>query len=70
MSVDYKKLFKLMYKKGYSINSLKEKGIVTDFSGRKIRNNQPVDLSIIASICEFFDVPIEDVVEIRRRSDQ
>ena len=65
MSINYKNLFKLLDKKGYSVGYLIKNGIVGDYSGRKIRKGDPVDLKYIDNICQFLRVPIEQVVEIK-----
>src|SRR5690625_7031562 len=65
MSVSYEKLHKILNKKGYSIGYLISNGIIGDFSGRKLRRGEPVDLKYIDNICQFLQVPIEQIVEIK-----
>lgn len=64
MAVKYNKLHELLSRKGYSIGYLIKHDIIKDFSGRKIRQEEPVDLKYIDAICQFLQVPIEQVVEI------
>ena len=64
MNFSYNKLYDLMDRKGYSFRKLKELGVVTDHSSRLINNGKSVQLEHLASICVFFEVDIEDVVEI------
>lgn len=70
MLVSYKKLDKLLEKQGESYTSLFKKGVITDFANRKLRNNDYVDLKHIAMICRYFDVPIEEVVEVITKSEK
>jgi len=70
MSVSYRKLISILSKKGYSLNSLVEKGVITDFSSRKISKGEHIDLKHIDSICQFLNLPIEDVVEIIHDEDE
>jgi len=65
MSISYEKLHKILNKKGYSIGYLISNGIIGDFSGRKLRRGEPVDLKYIDNICQFLQVPIEQIVEIK-----
>jgi len=64
MAVNYDKLHNILNRKGLSIGTLIKEGVIKDFSGRKIRNNDYVDLSHIDALCQYLNVPIEEVVEI------
>lgn len=64
--VDYKKLVKLLERKGRTVYYLHQEGVISDYSYRNIINNEPVNIRHIAAICLYLDVPIEDVVEIKR----
>lgn len=64
MLVSYGKLEKLLNRKGESFNSLFEKGILTDYARRQLKNGKYVDIKYLAKICIYFDVPIEDIVEV------
>lgn len=64
MNFSYKKLYELLDRRGYSFRKLKDEGIVTDHSSRLINHGKSVQLEHLASICVFFEVYIEDVVEI------
>ncbi len=64
MNFSYSKLYDLLNRKGYSFSKLKEIGVVTDHSSRLINNGKSVQLEHLASICIYFGVNIEDVVEI------
>lgn len=65
MVVSYNKLKSLMNRKGESFNSLKEKGVISDHAMRQLSSCEPTSLRHIDSLCQYFKVPIEDIVEIK-----
>jgi len=67
--VSYEKLINLMNSKGDSFNSLREKGVITDYAGRRLNNNEYLDVKYLARLCRYYDVPIEDIVEVISKSD-
>lgn len=64
MSINYDKLSSVLNKNGESLNSLKVKGVISDYAMRQINSNQPTSLKYIDNICQYFSLPIEEVVEI------
>jgi len=62
--VSYEKLYRLMDKKGESFASLVRKKVLKDFSSRSIKAGDPVNIKHVANVCEYFGVPIEEVVEV------
>ena len=66
MSVSYKPLISYIEKKGISVNTLHELGLITSGAATKLRNDKPVSLEIIDVICQHLDLPIEQVVRITR----
>lgn len=64
MNYSYDKLYKLMSVRGYSLNALKELGVISDYSSRLLNSGKSVHLEHLASICIFFGVNIDDIVEI------
>jgi len=65
MSIDYSKLENLLNLKGESYNSLKSKKIISDYAMRQLQGGLPTSLKYIDGICQYFNVPIEEVVEIK-----
>ena len=64
MSVSYDKLRCLIEPKGMSLKHLYNEGVISHHAYRMILKNNYVSLEHIDSICQYLDVPIEDVVEI------
>lgn len=69
MTFSYKKLEKLLDKRGLSYNKLFEIKVLTDHSSRKMRAGDSVEVKYLAAICNYLEVPIEDVVEIIKDSE-
>ena len=65
MSISYEKLHKLLNTKGYSLYALYKKGVISDMASRSINAGKPVSLSHIDSLCQYFNLPIEQIVEIK-----
>lgn len=61
----YEKLYKLLNKKGESLTGLFKKGVIKDYPSRMIRAGKGVNIEYIADLCRYFNVPIEEVVEIK-----
>lgn len=66
MKVSYEKLHILLGKKGETLHSLKQKGVITGYTSQAIPKGKGVNIDQIANICRYFDVPIEEVVEVIR----
>lgn len=64
MTISYDKLDKYLSRKGMSVNYLYTNKVITDNAAQNIRKGKPVSLKHIDSICQFLNLPIEDVVEI------
>ena len=69
MKISYEPLFNYIEKRGLSINSIHKAGVYGANAAQQIRNNEPVSLRIIAEICGYLDVPIEQVVKVVPNSD-
>lgn len=69
MTFSYKKLDALLDKRGLSYNKLYEIGILTNYSSRKMRNGDSVEVKYLAAVCNYLEVLIEDVVEIVKDSE-
>lgn len=65
MAINYEKLFEVLNRNGESLNSLFSKGIITDYASRQIRNGESISLKYIEQICKYFNLPIEEIVEIK-----
>lgn len=66
MAISYSPLMEMLERAGYSLNKLVELDVISDYASRLIRANKPVNLNQIESICDYFDVPIEQVVHITK----
>lgn len=66
MSVTYKPLISYIEKKGISVNTLHEIGLITSGAATKLRNDKYVSLDVIDAICQHLDLPIEQVVRITK----
>ena len=69
MKFTYKPFLDSLLNKGITVNSLKKLGVVPDRSCRKLAHDEPVDLKHIISLCEYFNVGIEEVVTIMPESE-
>lgn len=64
MAISYKKLERILAKNGESTFSLVKKGVISDYASRQINNGEPTSLKYIDQICQYFNLPIEEIVEI------
>jgi DNA-binding Xre family transcriptional regulator len=66
--IDYTPLRVTLAEKNLKISCLEtvKGGPLNSRTVSKLRNNKSVNLTTIESVCEFLDVPIEKIVEIRR----
>lgn len=64
MPISYAPLRKYLKENKLSPNKLYELGIITTNTATKINNDQTMNLSTIDTICQYLNVPIEQVVEI------
>ena len=61
----YKPLITYIEERGYTVNALKLKKVITDNAAQNIRNGRPVTIDHIANICRYFNVPIQEIIEIK-----
>jgi len=66
--ISYAPMFKTLDEKGISLFDLAKDCRFNSRTRAKFRKNQTVSLETITKICEYLDVPIEDVVEVVRNS--
>lgn len=66
MSISYKPFIDFIESKGISVHSLVAEEVYKDPAARAIRNNRPVSLKDIDSICQRFNLKIEQVVRITK----
>lgn len=64
MRISYDKLFAYLYKNNISSLKLSKKTGVSRNSIIKMKNNEPVNLSIILAICEAYDLDLDEVIEV------
>lgn len=68
MKVDYSKLFKKMKEEHIMKKDLLQYGIGSSTMG-KLRNNEPVTLTTICSICDYFHCMPDEIMEFIPDSD-
>lgn len=64
--ITYRPLFITLAKKDMELNDLVRNGVVSTATQAQFKKNNYVSLSTVAKICNFLDVPIEEVVEVKR----
>ncbi|MBS4195378.1 helix-turn-helix domain-containing protein [Lederbergia citri] len=64
--ISYEPLFKTLEEKGLSLFKVEKEIGLSSVTTAKFRKGESTTLDTIARICEFLDVPIEKVVEIKR----
>ncbi|MFD1453270.1 helix-turn-helix domain-containing protein [Oceanobacillus sojae] len=64
MPISYKPLRKTLIDRDLNITRLREKGVFGTSTSTSLNNDRPVSLAIIADICTYLNVPIEEVVEV------
>lgn len=64
MAISYQRLKNLIEPKGISLKTLFERGVITHHAYSSISKGKPVSLEHVDSICQYLEVPIEQVVEI------
>ena len=65
--ISFKPLRKLLEKRGISFRQLARDCNLTSNATVALNNDQSVRLEVIVTICEYLDVPIEDVIKIKRK---
>ncbi len=64
--ISYDPLFKTIENKGISLYSIEQALGMSPRVTAKFRKNENVSLETLSKICDYLDVPIEDVVEVIR----
>lgn len=65
--ISFKPLRKLLEKRGISFRQLARDCNLTSNATVALNNDQSVRLEVIVTICEYLDVNIEEVIEIKRK---
>lgn len=63
--VSYESLREYLLNNGRTINHLRKNGIINSNAAKQLAEDDPVSLRVIADICQFLNLPIEDVVEVK-----
>ena len=69
MCISYEPLREYLNKKGLSPNKLYKEGIITTNVATKINNDLPMNMSNLAKICIYLDIPIEQAVCITKENE-
>lgn len=64
LQISYDPLWDTLRKRNMKKLALRE--IISPAAMKKLQNVEPVSLNVLMKICEFLDVPIEDVVQFKR----
>lgn len=62
--LSYNKLDAMLLSRGYSLNSLKNKGLVSDHEYKKILKNKSIHIGKLIGICNFLGVTLDDIIDI------
>lgn len=66
IKVSYDNLFAYLYKNNISSLKLSEKAGISRNTIIKMKNNEPVHLSVILAICEAYNLELSEVINITR----
>lgn len=66
MAISYNEFIKYLDSKGLSLNQLRRKNIITQHTYEKMIAGEPVNLKYIDAICQYLNMPIEQVVKIEK----
>ena len=66
MSVNYKKLWKLLIDKDLKRSQLKDLAKISQSTLARLNRNEYVSLEVLIKICVALDCEISDIVEIER----
>lgn len=64
--ISYEPLRIYLEKNGRSINYLRSNNVINSNAAQAISEDKPITLTRIKNICLFLDIPIEQVVMIKR----
>lgn len=67
--ISYKPLRHTLINNGLKVTNVCKELKISSTIRTKLNKDQPVSLKTIATICNYLDVPIEDVVEIVKDSE-
>ena len=66
MSVNYKKLWKMLIDKDLKRSQLKDLAKISQSTLERLNRNEYVSLEVLVKICVALDCEISDIVEIER----
>lgn len=64
MALSYMKLWHLLLDKGMKKKDLAEAAGLTDYTMRKLNNNEDVSIATLGKICNVLHCELQDIVEI------
>lgn len=64
MGISYKKLWHLMLDKDMKKKAIIAAAKITDYTMRKLNNNEDVPVSVLAKISQVLECEIQDIIEI------
>ena len=64
MGIRYKKLWHLMLDKDMKKKDIIAAAKITDYTMRKLNNNEDVPVSVLAKISQVLECEIQDIIEI------
>ena len=70
MITSYNKLWKLLIDKGINKTQLCEMANISSNAMAKLGKNESVHLDTIVKICEVLDCKIEEIIEIKKETDE
>ena len=63
MAVSYRKLWHILLDKKISKTKFPEMVDISDYTYRKLRNDQDVSTEVLTKICTFLNCDVQDIVE-------
>ena len=64
MAISYIKLWHLLLDKGMKKKDIMEAAEITDYTMRKLNNNDDVPVSVLAKISQVLGCELQDIIEI------
>lgn len=64
MALSYMKLWHLLLDKGMKKKDLAEAAGLTDYTMRKLNNNEDVSITALGKVCSVLHCELQDIVEI------
>lgn len=62
----YKDILRKLKEAGYDTYVIRNKKLLSESTLQHIRQNQPINLKSIDTICNLLDCKIEDIIEFRK----